>query len=159
MLMSKKFRDSVDVHQVIDKRSSLPAIDRELGLYEIAQLTRSNPARVTGLDNKGHLGKGADADIAVYDINPLEVGSSDYEQIVKALSNAYLTIKGGRIVCKEGEVVDQSKGDTYWVNSHTDKDIQKELGEYFKKYYSVSLSNYNIGEEELDKSKAKATPV
>lgn len=154
MLMSKKLRDNIDVHQVIDKRASLPAIDRELGFYEIAQMTRSNPARVIGLKNKGHLGKGADADISVYDINPHELNSSNYEQIAKALANAYLTIKGGRIVCREGEIVDQFKGDTYWVDSPTGKDIHQELDEYFKKYYSVSLSNYSVKEEELAKSKA-----
>lgn len=154
MLMSKKLRDSINVHQIVDKRSSLPAIDRELGFYEIAKLTRSNPARVIGLKNKGHLGKGADADVSVYDINPLEANSSDYKQI-KALSNAYLTIKGGRIVCREGEIVDNFKGQTYWVDSSSkvDQEIEKDLKEYFKKYYSVSLSNYIIREEELAKSK------
>ncbi|MFW6186192.1 MAG: formylmethanofuran dehydrogenase subunit A [Halobacteriota archaeon] len=153
MLMSKKYRDSVDVHKVVDKRSSLPAIDRELTIYEIAKLTRTNPARVIGLKNKGHLGKGADADVAVYDLNPHEVDSSDYARIEKALSNSYLTIKGGRIVCSRGEIVDQLRGDTYWVNSSVDKDIEKDLEEYFKKYYSVRLSNYSVKEEELAKSK------
>ena len=41
-------------------------LEREYSLYEIAILTRAGPARCLGLNDRGHLGVGATADIAVY---------------------------------------------------------------------------------------------
>ena len=46
--------------------SLLPKLDREYSLSEIAAITRAAPARSLGLADRGHLGVGAAADIAVY---------------------------------------------------------------------------------------------
>ncbi|TJV87994.1 MAG: formylmethanofuran dehydrogenase subunit A, partial [Mesorhizobium sp.] len=46
--------------------STLTAIDREYTFEEIAIMTRAAPARLLGLTDRGHLGAGAIADIAVY---------------------------------------------------------------------------------------------
>src|SRR5262249_34218231 len=46
--------------------TTLPAIAREYTLREIAIMTRAAPARLFGLADRGHLGIGALADIAVY---------------------------------------------------------------------------------------------
>ena len=51
-------------------KSLLPTIDRELDFYEIAIMTRVGQAKALGLKEKGHLGVGADADVAIYKINP-----------------------------------------------------------------------------------------
>lgn len=153
LLMSKKYREKEfsKIHSAINKRSVLPTIDKEFDFYEIAQITRSNPAKSAGMGKiKGHLGKGAHADVSVYDINPLDP-PKDYKEIEKALSNAYLTVKEGEIVVKEGEIVNQTRGRTYWVNSKGDKEIDKDIDEYFRKYYSVKTSNYFIREEELER--------
>ena len=48
------------------KRIVLPDLDREYTLYEIAIITSAGPARALGLTQKGHLGVGADADVAIY---------------------------------------------------------------------------------------------
>ncbi len=156
-LMSKKARDDMlaKVHKSTEHRTVLPSIDKEYDFYEIAMVTRTNPAKSAGMPNKGHLGVGADADIAVYDINPLEFDPKDYEKLEKALSNAYLTIKGGEIIVKEGEIVKVTHGRTFWVDAMGKIDrslIEKDLDYYFKRYYSVSLSNYVIGENELRRS-------
>ncbi|MBS7659658.1 formylmethanofuran dehydrogenase subunit A, partial [Candidatus Bathyarchaeota archaeon] len=67
-LMSRKAREATmkKISEKAKKRSLLPSIDRELSLYEIAVLTRAAQAKALGLENKGHLGVGADADIAIY---------------------------------------------------------------------------------------------
>ena len=39
-------------------------------LNDIAITTRSAPAKILGLDKRGHLGVGANADVAVYDLEP-----------------------------------------------------------------------------------------
>ncbi len=156
-LMSRKAREDMlkNVHSSAERRTILPTIDREYDFYEIAMITRTNPARAMGMGNKGHLGVGADADIAVYDINPLEFDPRNYEEVERAFSRAYLTIKGGEIVVKEGEVVNVVYGKTYWVDAmgKVRRDcIEADLDYYFKRYYSVSLRNYIIGEDELRRS-------
>ena len=47
--------------------TTLPSITREYSLDEIAMMTRAAPARLLGLTDRGHLGAGAVADVAVYD--------------------------------------------------------------------------------------------
>ena len=46
--------------------TTLPSISREYTLPEIATMTRAAPARLLGLRDRGHLGAGARADVAVY---------------------------------------------------------------------------------------------
>ena len=52
------------------KRIVLADLDREYTLYEIAIITSAGPARALGLTQKGHLGVGADADVAIYPTKP-----------------------------------------------------------------------------------------
>ena len=46
--------------------TTLASITREYTLTEIAIMTRAAPARLLGLIDRGHLGPGARADIAIY---------------------------------------------------------------------------------------------
>src|SRR5262249_54828838 len=46
--------------------TTLPSVTREYSLSEIAAMTRAAPARLFGLADRGHLGPGAVADVAVY---------------------------------------------------------------------------------------------
>jgi formylmethanofuran dehydrogenase subunit A len=48
------------------KRIVLPELTREYTLSEIAIISSAGPARALGLPHKGHVGVGADADIAIY---------------------------------------------------------------------------------------------
>ena len=154
-LMSKKYREETlkKVNTAAERRGILPTINRELTFYEIAQLTRSNPARVLGLEKyKGHLGAGADADISVYEINPQKIETNDYETIIKSFSYSYLTLKSGKIVVKKGRIIDHPYGKTYWVDAKEREDVTRTLHEYFTKFYSVRLSNYAVQKDELRKS-------
>ena len=156
-LMSKKAREDQlkNVHNAVERRAIISTLDKEYDFYEIAMVTRTNPAKAAGITNKGHLGVGADADIVVYDINPLEFNPNDYEKLEKALSRAYLTIKGGEIIVKEGEIVNVVYGKTFWVDARSKVDvsqIEKDLDYYFTRYYTVSKSNYVIDEKELRRS-------
>jgi len=157
-LMSRRAREEMlaRVHKSTERRTVLPTIDRELDFYEIAMMTRSNPAKSAGFPNKGHLGVGADADVAVYDIKPNEVDPSrNPELIERAFSRAYLTIKGGEIIVREGEIVKVVHGRTFWVDAMNRVDgsiIEKDLNYFFKRYYSVNLSNYVVRERELRRS-------
>lgn len=156
MLMSRKMREEElkRVHQYVQKATTLPSIDVEKSLYEVIHMTRSLPARVLGLENKGHLGVGADADIAIYNLNPLETDfSNEFEKVYKALKVSEFTIKGGEIIAKNGELVKEVYGRTFWVDARKNADleiIKPDLQNYFQ-YYSIQLSNYGVEERWLRK--------
>jgi formylmethanofuran dehydrogenase subunit A len=158
MLMSRKMREKEleRVSPFVQKASTLPSIETEKTLEEVIHMTRALPARILGLENKGHLGIGADADIAVYDINPLELDpSNDYEVVNKAFRRAMYTIKTGEIIVKNGELVKEVWGRTFWVDATKKVEmevVKPELEDYFKNYYSVQLYNYGVEEGWLRKS-------
>ena len=74
--------------------------DVEYSLYELAAITRMNPAKQLGLRNKGHLGSGADADVAIYDIGE----DTKAEESEKRLSSCEYLLKGGEVVVYKGEL-------------------------------------------------------
>lgn len=158
-LMSKKARNELikRINPAVRQRAVLPTLEREYSFEDIAILTRAGPAKALGLTkNKGHLGEGADADIAIYDINPKEIDpSSKPEQIIKAFYKTLYTIKDGQIVVDHGEVVQAPPGKTLWVNVKTDQKLEKEVLDeverWFKRYYTVNLNNYLVNMEYLPK--------
>ncbi len=157
LLMSKRYREEMfkRVSSKGLKRSVLPSIDRELDPYDIAIITRAAPAKLLGIEKfKGHLGVGADADIAIYDLNPEETDfSRDYEKVKAAFKRALYTIKGGEIIVEEGRVVKEVFGSTIAVkfSDGYEEDFLKDLKERFEKYYTVSFSNYWIPEHKIRK--------
>jgi formylmethanofuran dehydrogenase subunit A len=150
-LMSKKARDAklATLHKWVPDRTKLGGISRELDLYEIAQMTRTGPAKALGMSmNKGHLGVGADADIAIFDYNPKTTdGTQNPEAIVKSFGSAAYTIKAGEIAVKGGEVVavDVPKN-TIWTDADgfNNQEVINDVVEKFLKYYSVTLNNYPV---------------
>ncbi|MHA1712081.1 MAG: amidohydrolase family protein [Candidatus Freyarchaeota archaeon] len=109
-LVSKKAREKMD------KNGQLSQLDQELTLQELFMVTRCSPAAALGLNGKGNLSRGAEADVAVYDFNPESTDpSKDYEALVKALSKTAYTIKGGEIIVKNGEVMRSTAGKTLWA--------------------------------------------
>jgi len=83
-------------------RSPLAEIDREMSLDDIVVITRAAPAKMLGLTNKGHLGVGADGDVAIYDDR-----TDDPEAM---FSSAWRVVKAGEVVAEDGEVVRASSG-------------------------------------------------
>jgi formylmethanofuran dehydrogenase subunit A len=148
-LTSKKARMATlkNCHKKAQKRSLLPTLDRELSLYELAIMTRAGQAKALGLKNKGHLGVGADADIAIYDINPETTDiARKYKPARRAFGNAAYTIKDGRIVVKDGEVVQHADGRTMWLDVKTAEPVQvdDEMKRRFKEYWTVEYDNYPV---------------
>ncbi len=155
-LVSKKARERKlsKINKGAKRRLDLPAIDREYTLYELAVVTRAGTAKSLKLRHKGHLDEGADADVAIYDFDPTRLDASrDYAMLRKALSRASYTIKDGRIVSKNGEILEYIDGKTFWVYSRVSQDIKNEmlvdLESKFKDYYTIELDNYMIREDYL----------
>jgi formylmethanofuran dehydrogenase subunit A len=148
-LMSKKARMATlnKCHKKAQKKSLLPSIERELTLYELAIMTRAGQAKALGLKNKGHLGVGADGDVAIYNINPETIDiAKKYKTARKAFGNAAYTIKDGKIVVKDGEVVGKNAGRTMWLNVETKEPcrIDEEMKRKFREYWTVEYDNYPV---------------
>jgi formylmethanofuran dehydrogenase subunit A len=159
-LMSREARRKVaeKLNKNAYRRLDAPGLDREYSFYEVAIATRAATARTLGLKQKGHMGVGADADISVYAIDPTEVNvSSQYKLVRQAFRRAAYTIKEGKILVKNGEVVDTVPGKTLWVDPEVPQDtydkMVSDLKEKFERYYTMQMSNYPIGEEYLRASK------
>ena len=99
--------------------------DAEYSLYELAQITRTNPARQLGLENKGHLGIGADADIAIYDLDE----NTEGRELEKRLGNCSFLLKGGEAIIKEGKLnKERARKETfYFVSEVKEKAYKSEL--------------------------------
>ncbi len=131
------------------KKSLLPSIDRELSLYELAIMTRAGQAKALGLKQKGHLGIGADADVAIYNLNPEKLDvSKKFKVARKAFTRTAYTIKSGEIVVKDGEIVKPVFGKTYWVDVKTSMphDINDDIKKKFREYWTVEYENYPLRE-------------
>ncbi|MEM1552487.1 MAG: formylmethanofuran dehydrogenase subunit A [Candidatus Bathyarchaeia archaeon] len=153
-LMSRKAREATlkKINPKARSRSLLPTIDRELSFYEIAIVTRAGQAKALGLKNKGHLGVGADADIAIYNFNPETMDpSKKYKALRRAFKRAAYTIKSGQVVVKDGEVLKHVDGATMWLDVKTSEEakITEEMKRRFKEYWTVEFENYPVSEDYL----------
>ncbi len=160
-LMSRKARDDVmkKINKKARRKALLSLLDREYTLYEVAIATRAGQAKALGLKDKGHLGVGADADIAIYNLD-MEKSNLAKQPVVirRAFKNAAYTIKNGEIVVKNGEVVKSVNGKTYWANVKSSPsllEIEPELQKVFEEYYTVKYENYLVPEHHL----AVAAPI
>ena len=154
-LMSRAARDETMktfkwLNRTIES-TSIDSIDRELTLYEIAQMTRAGPARALGISNMyGGLAPGMDADIAVYPLNPENI-PSDPAEIEKAFSRCAWLVKDGTVTVQDGEVVAEPAKRTIWVDVKVPENaqVQRDIYEHFLRHYSVNLGNYSLFTDHL----------
>ena len=150
-LISKKARAATlkKIHKKAQRKSLLPSIDRELSLYEIAIVTRAGQVKALGLKDKGHLGIGADADVAIFKINPEKIDiAQDYKKVRRAFGDTAYTIKGGDIVAKDGEILQPVDGKTIWLDVQTSEQVKvdDEMKRRFKEYWTVEYENYPVSD-------------
>lgn len=162
-LVSSKAREKMlrRINRKARKRSLLPSIDREYSLEEIAIVTRAGQAKALGLKNKGHLGVGADADVAIYGLDPRKTdASTDYRTVRRAFQKTAYTIKGGKIVAKDDAVVESVDGRTFWTDitvpsclgTNPCPEVLQDLRKRFREYWTVEFENYFIPERFLKAS-------
>lgn len=148
-LMSQVARKKmlIKINKRARRKSLLPSIDREYSFYEIAIVTRAGQAKALGLTQKGQLGVGADADVAIYDINPELVDpSKKYKKVRRAFKKAVYTIKGGEVVVKDGQIVKSVFGKTFWVDIKTSlpMEVNDDLKRKFREYWTIEYENYPL---------------
>jgi formylmethanofuran dehydrogenase subunit A len=123
------------------KRILLPELNREYTLFEIAIITSAGPARALGLPRKGHLGIGADADLALFN------ESKDYARM---FSYPRYVIKGGEVVIEEGEIRKIVQGKDFVVHPTYDEKIEEYIRPLFQQYYTMSFDNYPVEMERIE---------
>jgi formylmethanofuran dehydrogenase subunit A len=128
--------------------SHLSGISRELSLSEIAVLTRGGPARLLGLKDRGHLGPGAVADIAVY---------SKQDNKAVMFDRADLVFKDGEHVVEGGEVVKITKGKAFRIAPDFDRAIARRLDSFWDRYYGISPETFSVPEDLVSTDQRFAT--
>lgn len=123
------------------KRIVLPELDREYTLYEIAVITSAGPARALGLPHKGHLGVGADADVALY---------HQSKDVTATFAHPRYVIKGGEVVIEEGEIRHVVEGRGLLVQPTYDVKIEDYLRPLFQQVYTMSFDNYPVELERVE---------
>jgi formylmethanofuran dehydrogenase subunit A len=117
------------------KRTVLAELNREYTLSEIAIITSAGPADALGLPHKGHLGVGADADVAIFDESP---------EIARMFAYPRYVIKGGEVVIEEGEMRQTVEGRGFVVRPTFDPKVEEYLRPLFQQYYTMSFDNYPV---------------
>ena len=150
LLMDRTYRRDIlkTCHPLVRERSSLYDLDREYTLNEIAIITRAGPARILGLNEKGHLGPGADADITIY------TPHDDKQQMFEL---PRIVIKSGRVIVENGDIRETLIGKTLHVNPLYDHEVEPDIQLWFEKYYSIRWSNYPVDLSYLHESSVVPT--
>lgn len=138
LLMDRAFRDQ-HIKRLNPKwlvgSALTDGIEREYSLNEIAIITRAGPARILGLNHKGHLGTGADADVTVY--------VPDSDPSVMFATPRYV-IKDGVLVVEEGQLRRIVRGRRLHVQPTFDRHIEAGIKRHFDRYATVAFEHYAV---------------
>jgi formylmethanofuran dehydrogenase subunit A len=142
LLMDRSFRDEqlARLHPDVAANCALRSIARELTLDEIAVMTRAAPAKLLGLRDRGHLGAGAAADIAIYRDDP------NREAMFATPAHVF---KDGTLVARAGRVTATPVGGTYFVEPGYDRAIEKTLRRHWSDHGSIGFDQVAIHRDEL----------
>ncbi len=92
------------------------------------------------MSHKGHLGVGADADVAVY---------NDEKDAMRMFAYPRYVLKGGEVVVEEGEIRQTVEGHGFVVRPTYDEKIEDYIRPLFQQYYTMSFDNYPVEMERL----------
>lgn len=144
LLMSRDARMEAleGLSQAAINQTTLADLDREYTFEEIAIMTRAAPAKLLGLTDRGHLGAGSIADIAIY-----RRGSD----IAEMFANAAYVFKNGDLVVRDGEVTHYRFGKTLRVSPPSDKAIKLKLEDYYQQHYGLSMDWFNFSDQAINR--------
>jgi formylmethanofuran dehydrogenase subunit A len=142
LLMDRSFRNEqiAKLHPEVAANCALRSIARELTLDEIAVMTRAAPARLLGLPDRGHLGVGAVADIALYRDEPNREAM---------FATPLYVFKDGVLVARAGRITATPVGGTHFVEPGYDTAIEKTLRRHWSDHGSIGFDQVAIDNDEL----------
>lgn len=122
----------------VKEATNLAEIEREVGFSELAVLTRAAPAKLLGLTDRGHLGEGAVGDVAVY---------SDKPNRREMFDRAFLVFKDGRLVVKNGEIVNVTWGRAFQAKPNFDRNIESRVKRFYEESYGIDPKCFAVPED------------
>ena len=142
LLMDRSFRNEqlAKLHPEVAANSALQSITRELTLAEVAVMTRAAPARLLGLRDRGHLGEGAAADIAVYR------DAADREAMFACPEYVF---KDGAMVARTGRITAVPVGGTHFAMPAFDRGIETRVRRHAEASGTLNFAHIEIGRDEL----------
>jgi formylmethanofuran dehydrogenase subunit A len=142
LLTDRSFRNDMlaTIHADAQAMSLLKDLPREYSLHEIAIMTRAGPARILGLEDRGHLGHGAAADVVLYE------PQADAQAMFAAPRYVF---KDGELVAERGAIKAAPPGGIHVVKPEFDRGIERELEDYFARYQTLSLASFRLGDDEV----------
>ncbi|MBL8848608.1 MAG: formylmethanofuran dehydrogenase subunit A [Planctomycetaceae bacterium] len=143
LLMNADFRREcmLKLPSKVKGRITLPEVDREYTLYEVAISMSAGPARALGLRHKGNLGIGCDGDVVIYEEN------ADVEQM---FGHPRYVIKGGEVVLEDGDIRETPQGKEFLVRPQIDAGIDDFMRPLFEDCYTMQFENYPVEIERLE---------
>jgi formylmethanofuran dehydrogenase subunit A len=123
------------------EQTTLPSIKREYTLYEIATMTRAAPRQLYGFTDRGALGLGDVADIAVYKPNKRDTAAM--------FRDAAYVFKDGELVVRNGEVSRYTRGRTLYVRPDYDRKMDARLDAYYDDLYGLPRSMFEVADAAL----------
>jgi formylmethanofuran dehydrogenase subunit A len=123
--------------------TTLPSINREYSLNDIATMTRAAPARLLGLRDRGHLGEGSVADVAVY---------AEHPDKARMFDAAALVFKNGELVVRDGEVTHYRWGRALAVQPPYERAIEGRLKSYYDDRYGLSHDAVKVPDAAIPRS-------
>ncbi len=137
LLMSADLRAEVMARLPAEvlEHTTLPSITREYTLYEIAQMSRSGAAKLFGFTDRGQLGVGAIADIAVYKPD---------RDVAGMFRRASLVFKDGDLVVRDGMVTQYKRGKTLHIAPDFDRKINTRLDSYYDELYGLPRQVFDL---------------
>jgi len=147
-LMDKEARQKVlhSIHKAGTEKSGLAEIDRELTFGEIISMTSAGPAKALGLNDRGHLGLGALADIRCYQPD------ADKQ---KMFANPCWVMRRGEIVVNNGKIITQQSGSTLTVRPDWDVTRCVRIEAEMQKVLSIPVEQYGLGNDIREEEKVQ----
>ena len=117
--------------------SYLKDIKRVYSLSDIATMTRSEPARILGLNDRGSLAPGRIADITIYD------PKLKYDAMFRC---PLYVFKNGQEIVKNGKIIKFHRTQTQSLSLNFDKKIIKHLNSWISNSYSLNTEDLSVDE-------------
>jgi formylmethanofuran dehydrogenase subunit A len=125
--------------------TTLPSIKREYTLNEVAVMSRSGPAKLYGFADRGQLGVGAVADVAVY---------KDQRDKASMFRRASLVFKDGELVVRDGQMLRYKPGKTLRTRPSFDRAINRRLDSYYDDLYGLPRTIFDVSDAVLPNEEA-----
>lgn len=138
-LKSRAAREAVlqKIHPAGREKTGLGSLKRELSLSDIITMTSWGPARSLGLNDRGHLGAGALADLPCY------CKQADVRAMF--VSPAWVMRRGERVV-ENGRIIAFQIGDLQTIHPEWDAGWRADIYSSLREIGSVQPEQYGLGE-------------